>query len=305
MTLAHHLLQLLPHISDLLLHHGPRHTAVRNPRVPQVLSLLAHLQMRVRHSRHLLLVLPDQIRHVAHGHGQQGPGSHGTEGQRGRCAQEDTAVPRHDGTGHGGHNDVHSAGEQAFAGLGRRGQGGDGVGEGVFDVQGTRQEVVELSLDGQGVLVQEETGLTDLSGQDVGGSRGRGRGEGSGHRSCRGGGGRSRGDDGLGDGRDLGREVIVDRFFLDVISSQKQIRAKASRDIPSTYSIARLLCKSRLPGVEGDTASQKGGRDGGHSPLEGVSGNFKLQTEETGAEGFTCFSIGRKDMMGEANGGKK
>lgn len=59
-----------------------------------------------------------------------------------------------------------------LAGLGRGRQRSNGVGEGVLDVQGAGQEVVEAVLDSERVAVEEETGLTDLSRQQIGG-RGR------------------------------------------------------------------------------------------------------------------------------------
>ncbi|GAB1195125.1 hypothetical protein APSETT444_004379 [Aspergillus pseudonomiae] len=153
----------------------------------------------------LLLVLPHQVGDVAHGHRQEGPGGHGTEGERRGGAQQDTAVAGHDGTGHGRDDDIGAAGEETLAGLGRRGQRGDGVGESVLDVEGPGQEVVEAVLGGEGVFVEKKTGVSDLSRQDICGSRGRG---GRWRRL-----GRSR-RKGLRGFRDIGREVIIDRFPL-------------------------------------------------------------------------------------------
>lgn len=205
MTLAHQLLQLLPRLPDLLLHHLPRHAAVRHTRVPQVLGLLTDGQMLLRHDRHLLLILPHQVGDVPHRHGQQRPSSDGTERQRRERAEEDAAVPRDDGAGHCGDDDVDAAGEKALAGFRGGGERGDGVGEGVLDVQGAGEEVVEAVFCGEGVVVQEEPGLADLGCQDVGWGRRGGRG-------CRSAGGSC--EDGLGGFGGFGWEVIVDGFFL-------------------------------------------------------------------------------------------
>lgn len=207
MALAQQLLQLLPRLSDLPLHHLPGHAAVRHTRVPQVLRPLTESQMLLRHDRHLLLILPYQIGDIAHRHGQQGPSSHGTKGQRRERAEEDAAVPGDDGASHGSDDDVDAAGEEALAGFGRGGQRGDGVGEGVLDVQGAGEEVVEAVLGGEGVVVEEETGLADLGRQNVGRSR---RGGGRGSLSA----GRRELDGGPGGLGDVGWEVIIDGFFL-------------------------------------------------------------------------------------------
>jgi hypothetical protein len=75
-------------------------------------------------------------------------------------------------------------------------------------VQGAGEEVVEAVLGGEGVAVEEETGLADLGRQDVG--RGR---RGGGRRSWSAGGGREL-NGGPGGFGDVGWEVIVDGFFL-------------------------------------------------------------------------------------------
>lgn len=54
-----------------------------------------------------------------------------------------------------------------LTGLGRRSERGNSVGEGILDVQGPRQEVVEAVLCGKGVRVEEEPSLSDLGGQNV------------------------------------------------------------------------------------------------------------------------------------------
>lgn len=173
-TLADQLLQLLASLSDLIFHHGPRHAAVCHASRPDMLSPFTEVEVLLSNSGNLLLVLPHQVGDVAHRHRQEGPGGHGTERERRGSAQEDTTVAGHDRTGHGRDDDIGAAGEETLARLRRRGQRGDGVGESVLDVQGPGQEVVEAVLGGEGVFVEEKTGVSDLSSQDVCGSRGRG-----------------------------------------------------------------------------------------------------------------------------------
>lgn len=79
-------------------------------------------------------------------------------------------------------------------------------------MQGARQEVIEAVLDGKGVVVEEETGLTDLGSQDICRGRRRGRRR-LGLRSFFGGRDWSGFD---GRFRDLGWEVIVDWFSLSL-----------------------------------------------------------------------------------------
>lgn len=218
MSLAHQLLQLLPRLADLFLHHLPGHAAVRHTCVPQVLRPLTESQVLLRHDRYLLLILPHQVGDIAHRHRKQGPSGDGTKGQRRERAEEDATVPGDDGAGHGGDDDVDAAGEEALAGFGRGGQRGDGVGEGVLDVQGAGEEVVEAVLNGEGVVVEEETGLADLGRQDV--SWGRRGGGGRGSLSA----GGMELDGGPGRFGDVGWEVIIDGFFLKTLVKSKICR---------------------------------------------------------------------------------
>lgn len=174
MAPAHQFLQLLPTLTDFLLHNTPCHAAMRHTRLPDVFRPLPKLQMVLRHRRNPLLVLPDQVRHIAHRHRQQRPRGHGPESEgRGR-AEENAAVARDDRTGHGGDHGVDTTGKQVLTGFGRGSQRGNGVGESVLDVQGPRQKVIEAVLDGKGVVVDKETSLADLGRQDICGSRFRG-----------------------------------------------------------------------------------------------------------------------------------
>jgi hypothetical protein len=113
---------------------------------------------------HPLLILPDQIRDIPHRHGKKGPSGNGTEGEGCRAAQETAAVTGNNGASHGSDDDINSTGEQFLAGFGGGSQGSDGVGEGVFDVQGAGEDIVEGDLGGTRLLVEEETALPDLGG---------------------------------------------------------------------------------------------------------------------------------------------
>ena len=167
MTLAHQLLQLLPGLANLVLHHLAGHPTVRNASGPDVFRLFPESNVLVRDSGEPLLVLPSQVTNVSHRHGEERVGGNGTECKRRQSAEEDAAVARHDGAGHGSHNDVDTTGGQALARFGRGSKRGNGVGEGIFDMQGTRQEVIEAVLCGKRVRVEEESGLSDLGSQDV------------------------------------------------------------------------------------------------------------------------------------------
>ena len=151
MALAHQLFQLLAGVTNLLLHHLARHSAVRNSGVPDVLRALTSSQVLLRNGRELLLVLPNQISDIPHGHGQEAVGGSSSESKRRGSAQEDASVTRDDRAGHGGHDDIDTTGQKTLAGLGRRRERGNGVGEAVFDVEGSGQEVVEALLCGEGV----------------------------------------------------------------------------------------------------------------------------------------------------------
>lgn len=151
MALAHQLFQLLPGVTNLLLHHLACHSAVRNAGVPDVLCTLTDSQVLIRNGRDLLLVLPNQVSDIPHRHGQEGVGGSSTEGERRRSAEEDATVTRDNRAGHGGHDNIDTAGQKTLAGLGRRCERGNGVGKAVFDVEGPRQEVVEALLCGKGV----------------------------------------------------------------------------------------------------------------------------------------------------------
>jgi hypothetical protein len=120
--------------------------------------------MVVCNNGHPLLILPDQIRDIPHRHGKKRPSGNGTKGEGCRAAQETAAITGDDGSSHSSNDDIDSTGEQFLAGFGGGSQGSDGVGEGVFDVQGAGEDIIEGDLGGTRLLVEEETALTDLGG---------------------------------------------------------------------------------------------------------------------------------------------
>lgn len=164
MTPANQLFQLLSGIPNLILHLLPGHPTVRNPSVPDMLRLLAEQQVLISKSRNPLLILPHQVRDIPHSHGEKRPGGNGAECQRRRSAEEDTPVPGYNRPGHGGDNGIDAAREETLARVRGGSERCDGVGEGVFDVEGAREEGVEAVLGGEGVGVQEETSLSNLGG---------------------------------------------------------------------------------------------------------------------------------------------
>lgn len=151
MALAHQLFQLLPGVTDLLLHHLAGHSAVRNAGEPDVLRTLTDSQVLLCNGRDLLLVLPNQVSDIPHCHGQEGVGGSSAEGEWRCSAEENATVTRDNRAGHSGHDDIDTTGQETLAGLGRRCERGNGVGKAVFDVEGPRQEVVEALLCGKGV----------------------------------------------------------------------------------------------------------------------------------------------------------
>lgn len=171
MALANQLLQLLPTLTDLVLHDTPCHSAMRQARLPDVFSLLPQLNMIVCQRRNPLLILPNEIRDIPHRHRQEGPRSHGSERQRRSGPEEDPTVARDDRPCHGSDNHIHTPRHEMLAGVRRGRQRSNGVGEGILDMQGAGQEVVEAVLDSERVVIEEDTGLADLSSQDIGGGR--------------------------------------------------------------------------------------------------------------------------------------
>lgn len=123
--------------------------------------------MLLGHSRNLLLILPRQIRDIAHSHREERPSSHSTECKRRSSAEENAPIPRNNRPSHSSDNNINTTGEEFLAGISRRRKRSYGVGEGVLDVQGAGKKAVEAGLGCEGLRVQEETGLSDLSSQDV------------------------------------------------------------------------------------------------------------------------------------------
>ena len=84
----------------------------------------------------------------------------------------------------------------------------------------------------------------------------------------------------------LGREVIVDRFFLRLLDGATVSLCH------SPYYISRLLGEGSLPGVQSYTAGEQSDGIWSHSPLIGVSSEARV-----GEWGLTCLSNDRKDMV--------
>lgn len=132
--------------------------------VPTPLDTLACAYVRVGDGRESLLVLPQQVRDVAHGDGDNEPAGADAQRHGERGAQENVAVPSHDAARHGSHEHVDEAGHELLAALARGRQGCDGRREGVLQVEGPVYGGVDAILGRYGLLVQEQTGLADLRG---------------------------------------------------------------------------------------------------------------------------------------------
>lgn len=165
-------------------------------------------------------------------------------------------------------------------------------------MQSPGQEVVEAVLCGEGVGVEEKTGLPDLSGQDV-------------CRSRRGGGGLRCGQRnrlgsrrfGLGEFRDVGWEVIVDGFALYSASRRKlesypQVYILKTSRFGSSH-LARLLGESSLLGVQGQASCEEGGCDWSHSPLS----SSQHAIEQSIAPGRPGFSYRRSNIPASTSAG--
>lgn len=133
----------------------------------EVPDALRHAQVVVSHNGVLLLPAPDEVADVL---GRAGNdvvcGGHASDD---RCdeADENVSVARDDRTGHGGHEDVDSAGEKLLIALFGRCKGADCGCDVVFGVEGTGHAVVDCLLGGCGVVVEEQARASDLSCQTI------------------------------------------------------------------------------------------------------------------------------------------
>lgn len=129
-----------------------------------LLDALAQLDVGLCHGGEFLLVLPRQVGDVPHRDGQHGPAGADAQGKRHGGAQHNVAVAGEDAAGHGGDEDVDGAGHELLAALARGGQGGDCAGEGLLEVKGRVDGLVDLVLGGDGDVVEEQARAADLDG---------------------------------------------------------------------------------------------------------------------------------------------
>lgn len=149
------------------------HLTVRLARLYEMSDAFLDSDVVVPDDRVAFLVLPNQIANVPSRDGQDRVASANTHSHWEGRTQQDVSVPGDDAAGHGGDEHIDGAGKQALARLFRRCERGYGRGEGGFKVQGLGQAAVQGVFERDGLGVQEETGLADLSGQ-TGGRTGKG-----------------------------------------------------------------------------------------------------------------------------------
>lgn len=128
---------------------------------------ITDLEMRLRHSREALLILPRKIRDIAHGDGEDGPAGSYAESERRRRTQQDVAVACDDTAGHGGDQDVDGARHELLTRLAGWGERRNRRCEGLLEVKGAVHGLVDLVLGGHGAAVQQHADLADLDGQAV------------------------------------------------------------------------------------------------------------------------------------------
>ena len=115
--LLHPSLNLLPHLSNLILHHPDRHLAVGLAGLQEVLDARLGAQMGIGERGEALLIRPDQAADVAHGERQHSVGGAEPDGHGHGSPQQDVAVAGHDRAGHGADEHVERAWEQLLVGL--------------------------------------------------------------------------------------------------------------------------------------------------------------------------------------------
>lgn len=174
-SLLNPVLQRLPHISDLVVNVLYTDLPVDLGKRNGLLDTLAQLDVRLGHGGELLLVLPRQVGGIPHRDGQHGPAGADAQGEGHGGAQHNVAVAGDDAAGHGGDEDVDGAGHELLAALTRGRQGGDCAGEGLLEVKGRVDGLVDLVLGGDGDVVEEQARAADLDGEAVGRGRRPGR----------------------------------------------------------------------------------------------------------------------------------
>lgn len=167
-SFLHPALNSLPRLAYHIAHTLLADFGVHLGKAPALLHALADALVGVRHHGEALLVRPRQVGHVAHRDGHHGPACAHAERQGHGGPEEDVAPPRDDAARHGRDQHVDHARHQLLAGLARRRQRCDGVGERLLEVEGLVHRVVDGVLGRARLPVQEQARLADLHGQSVG-----------------------------------------------------------------------------------------------------------------------------------------
>jgi hypothetical protein len=158
----------LPYTRNLLFRHGEAHLAVSLASLNKVPDALSDAQVVVPHHRVLLLPAPDKVADIL-GRARDDVVCGGdTSDDRGHEADEDVPVARDDRTGHGGHEDVDSAGQKLLVALFGRRERADCGCDVVLGVEGAGHAVVDCLLGGRSVVVEEEACAGDLRSKTVG-----------------------------------------------------------------------------------------------------------------------------------------
>ena len=145
----------LPYTRNLLFRHGETHLAVSLASLNEVPDALGHAQVVVPHHRVLLLPTPDKVSDVLGCARDDVVCGGDTSDDRGHEADKDVPVARDDRPGHGGHQDVDSAGEKLLVALFGRCERADCGCDIVLGVEGAGHAVVDCLLGSRGVVVEE------------------------------------------------------------------------------------------------------------------------------------------------------
>jgi hypothetical protein len=160
-------LNKLPYTRNLIFRHGETHLAVSLAGLNKVPDALSDAQVVVPHHGVLLLPAPDKVANVLGCVRDDVVCGSDTSDDRGHEADEDVPVARDDRTGHGGHQDVDSAGEKLLVALFGGRERVDCGCDVVLGVEGAGHAVVDCLLGGGGVVVEEEARAGNLRGKTV------------------------------------------------------------------------------------------------------------------------------------------
>ena len=115
-----------------------------------------------------ILHLPSQIPDVPKRDGYDRV-SHPDCERDGCCeAQDEGTVSADDGAGHAGDEDVQETGQDTLAGGRGWGEGGDGAGEGLFEVEGVGKVGVQAPFCEGGITVEGQAGGGNVCGEAIG-----------------------------------------------------------------------------------------------------------------------------------------